>query len=102
MHARRAEGAERDRLWARWAEVDDNLEAYAARRPGETAVVVRRGASAHAPCVCSLVSGAGMPLGEPVVRDTGLAKYAVASIVAKSRVMVMFDRARLFRLAGQG
>lgn len=69
---------------------------------GETAVVVRSGASAHAPCVCSLVSGAGMPLGEPVVRDTGLPKYAVAAIVAKGKVMVMFDRARLFRLAGQG
>jgi deazaflavin-dependent oxidoreductase (nitroreductase family) len=40
VRARRAEGEERDRLWARWAEVDDNLEAYAARRPGETAVVV--------------------------------------------------------------
>jgi deazaflavin-dependent oxidoreductase (nitroreductase family) len=40
VRARRAEGAERERLWARWAEVDDNLEAYAARRPGETAVVV--------------------------------------------------------------
>ncbi|WP_051971278.1 HD-GYP domain-containing protein [Massilia sp. 9096] len=69
---------------------------------GETAVVVRRGASAHAPCVCSLVSGAGMPLGEPVVRDTALPKYAVAAIVAKARVMVRFDRARLFRLVGQG
>jgi len=69
---------------------------------GETAVVVRRGASAHAPCVCSLVSGAGMPLGEPVLRDTALPKYAVAAIVAKGRVMVVFDRARLFRLAGQG
>lgn len=40
VRARRAEGAERDRLWARWAEIDKNLEAYAARRPVETAVVV--------------------------------------------------------------
>jgi deazaflavin-dependent oxidoreductase (nitroreductase family) len=38
--ARRAQGAERARLWSRWAEVDRNLEAYAARRPTETAVVV--------------------------------------------------------------
>ena len=37
---RAAEGEERDRLWARWAEIDDNLDAYAARRPGETSVVV--------------------------------------------------------------
>ena len=40
VHAHRAEGPERERLWARWAEIDDNLEGYAARRPGETAVVV--------------------------------------------------------------
>lgn len=31
---------ERDRLWARWSEIDRDLEAYAARRPRETAVVV--------------------------------------------------------------
>jgi deazaflavin-dependent oxidoreductase (nitroreductase family) len=37
---RTAEGAERARLWARWAEVDTNLDAYATRRPGGTAVVV--------------------------------------------------------------
>ena len=36
-----AAGAEeRARLWARWAEIDENLDAYAARRPSETAVVV--------------------------------------------------------------
>lgn len=40
VRARRAEGDERERLWARWAEIDDNLDAYAARRPTETAVVV--------------------------------------------------------------
>ena len=37
---RAAEGEERKRLWARWAEIDKNLDAYAARRSGETAVVV--------------------------------------------------------------
>jgi deazaflavin-dependent oxidoreductase (nitroreductase family) len=40
VHARRAHAAERDRLWSRWAEIDENLDAYAARRPTETAVVV--------------------------------------------------------------
>jgi F420H(2)-dependent quinone reductase len=38
--ARRAVGEERARLWSRWAELDANLEAYASRRPEETAVVV--------------------------------------------------------------
>lgn len=40
VRARRAQGAERDRLWSRWAEIEKNLDAYAARRPTETAVVV--------------------------------------------------------------
>jgi F420H(2)-dependent quinone reductase len=40
VRARRAEGSERERLWARWAAIDKNLDAYAARRPGQTAVVV--------------------------------------------------------------
>lgn len=40
VHAHAASGAERERLWARWAEIDDHLDEYAARRSGETAVVV--------------------------------------------------------------
>jgi F420H(2)-dependent quinone reductase len=35
-----AAGDERSRLWARWREIDKNLDGYAARRPSETAVVV--------------------------------------------------------------
>ncbi len=38
--ARRAEGDERDRLWRRWAEVDEGLDAYAASRSADTPVVV--------------------------------------------------------------
>ena len=37
---RAAQGEERERLWARWREIDKNLDAYAARRPTETAVVI--------------------------------------------------------------
>jgi deazaflavin-dependent oxidoreductase (nitroreductase family) len=40
VRAHRAEGEERARLWSRWAEIDDHLAEYAARRPAETAVVV--------------------------------------------------------------
>ena len=40
VRARRAQGGERERLWSRWAAIDKNLDAYAARRPAETAVVV--------------------------------------------------------------
>jgi deazaflavin-dependent oxidoreductase (nitroreductase family) len=42
MTAHAAEGPDRDRLWARWQETDEHLDAYAARRPRETAVVVFR------------------------------------------------------------
>ena len=35
-----ATGDERSRLWARWREINTNLDAYAALRPSETAVVV--------------------------------------------------------------
>jgi deazaflavin-dependent oxidoreductase (nitroreductase family) len=40
VRARAADGDERVRLWARWREIDRNLDAYAARRSSETAVVV--------------------------------------------------------------
>jgi deazaflavin-dependent oxidoreductase (nitroreductase family) len=37
---RPAVGEERDRLWQRWREIDDDLDGLAARRPRETAVVI--------------------------------------------------------------
>lgn len=37
---REAHGDERDRLWARWRQVDKNLDSYAARRSKQTAVVI--------------------------------------------------------------
>jgi deazaflavin-dependent oxidoreductase (nitroreductase family) len=40
VRGRAAEGEERARLWARWGEIDENLDAYAALRSTETAVVV--------------------------------------------------------------
>ena len=40
VRARCAQGIERERLWSRWRDIDTNLEAYAALRPTETAVVV--------------------------------------------------------------
>jgi deazaflavin-dependent oxidoreductase (nitroreductase family) len=46
VHAHAASPDERPRLWARWAEYDKDLDAFAARRSRETAVVIlspRRG-----------------------------------------------------------
>ena len=40
MTGRAATGQERARLWERWYEVNDELDAYATMRPTETAVVV--------------------------------------------------------------
>ena len=37
---RAAQGDERSRLWARWREIDQKLDGYAARRSSETAVVI--------------------------------------------------------------
>lgn len=69
---------------------------------GETAVVVRRGEHAHTPRVCSLTSAEGMPLMEPVARDTTQSRHTVVSIIPKSKVMVVFDRARLFQMTAVG
>ena len=40
VRARRVEGDERERLWRRWATIDDGLDAYAASRSADTPVVV--------------------------------------------------------------
>ena len=40
VRGRAAAGEERSRLWDRWRELDKNLDGFAARRAGETAVVV--------------------------------------------------------------
>jgi F420H(2)-dependent quinone reductase len=40
VKARAATGDERTRLWARWREIDKDLDGYAALRSSETAVVV--------------------------------------------------------------
>ena len=37
---RAARGDARERLWARWQEIDKNLDGFAARRSRETAVVI--------------------------------------------------------------
>ncbi len=44
---RAAAGEERSRLWARWRQIDTNLDGYAALRSGETAVVVLEPRSGH-------------------------------------------------------
>ena len=38
--SRVAQGEERERLWSRWRDIDNNLDAEASRRSTETAVVI--------------------------------------------------------------
>jgi F420H(2)-dependent quinone reductase len=40
VRGRAAVGEERDRLWKRWYDFGDDVDGYATRRPGETAIVV--------------------------------------------------------------
>ena len=40
VHGRAAEGDERERLWAKWRDFGDDVDAYSKRRSTETAVVV--------------------------------------------------------------
>jgi len=40
VRARAAKGDERSRLWGSWREIDAKLDAYAALRSSETAVVI--------------------------------------------------------------
>ncbi len=40
IRGRAAEGDERERVWARWREMGDDVDGYATRRPAGTAVVV--------------------------------------------------------------
>jgi deazaflavin-dependent oxidoreductase (nitroreductase family) len=40
VHGRAAVGEDRERLWQRFRDLDENVDAYAARRPRPTAVVV--------------------------------------------------------------
>jgi deazaflavin-dependent oxidoreductase (nitroreductase family) len=40
VRGRAAQGEERDRLWAKWGELSEHYDAWAAMRSGETAVVV--------------------------------------------------------------
>ena len=40
VHGRAAQGEERERLWAKWREYGDDVDAYSKLRPTETAVVI--------------------------------------------------------------
>ena len=67
---------------------------------GDTGIVTVRGKQAHTPTVFSLSNGAGLPMMEPVRRDTSTAAFAITSIVPKNKVMVTLNRSKLFGVKG--
>lgn len=62
---------------------------------GECGVVVRRGEIANAPRVMVLVGRTGTPLGEPVLRDTAEAAFAVQTSLPPGEVKVVVNVERL-------
>ena len=65
---------------------------------GERGIVVSRGRRANLPWVASLVAPSGMPIGEPALRDTLEARFAVRSAVASALVKVRPDHKRILAL----
>ena len=64
---------------------------------GETAVVLRRGASANAPQVAALTNKRGDALQTPIRRDTGLLpEHAIAAVVPDKEVKVRMQAAQLY------
>jgi HD-GYP domain-containing protein (c-di-GMP phosphodiesterase class II) len=66
---------------------------------GETAVVVKRGASVVTPLVAALTTPSGMALQEPVPRDTSRREHAVAGVVGEGAVPVRVAPEKLVTLA---
>ena len=63
---------------------------------GDTAIVLRRGESANAPQVQSLISADGWVFPDPHFRNTAKPEFKVVATVPRSNVMLHLDRKRLF------
>ena len=66
---------------------------------GEVAVVVRRGAHASMPLVCSIINGQGEPLGVPRRRDTASPEFAITGSLPDKAVRVQIQADRLYTTA---
>ena len=65
---------------------------------GERGIVVARGRRANLPMVASLVAPSGLALGEPALRDTVEARFAVRAALASAQVKVRPDHRRILAL----
>jgi hypothetical protein len=66
---------------------------------GEVAVVLRRGVRGSEPIVASIVNPGGMPLAEPVARQTRQPAFKVQGGVAPHEVRVRLNLERLLRMS---
>ena len=64
---------------------------------GEIGVVQRRGDTANAPLVASLVTAQGMPRIEPVPRDTQKPGLAVSAVMARDNLMLRLNVNQIWR-----
>ena len=66
---------------------------------GDTAVVVRKGETAAAPQVHSLISADGWVFPDSKLRDTAKSEFRITASVPRGDVMLSLDRAKLFGYA---
>jgi hypothetical protein len=66
---------------------------------GESAVVVRRGASVITPWVAALTTPSGVALSEPLPRDTARAENAIVGVIGERSVKVRLAPEKLAALA---
>ena len=66
---------------------------------GEVAIVVRRGLHGLNPLVAVLINKQGMPLAEPVIRDTRLPGFGIVANVDHAAIRVRSDLLRLLAVA---
>lgn len=64
---------------------------------GETAIVVRRGASANTPLAAALTNKNGDPMPDHPKRDTSLPQYAILSTLSDKSVMVRVPAEKLYQ-----
>jgi HD-GYP domain-containing protein (c-di-GMP phosphodiesterase class II) len=64
----------------------------------EVAVVVRRGANTTTPRVAVLINRSGMPILDPLVRDTGLNEYRIVASVPHRDVKIKLNLQRILPL----
>jgi HD-GYP domain-containing protein (c-di-GMP phosphodiesterase class II) len=64
----------------------------------EVAVVVRRGANTTTPRVAVLINRSGMPMLDPLVRDTGLNEYRIVASVPHRDVKIKLNLQRILPL----